>query len=159
RLTTRPAEGPRTAHPAGNRRAEHRRGPPCSRPPTSLPPAATARSEYGPEYAHSCRTAVTSATLHGMTHVPPPRAERRNLHAELCQLDARRAQVLARRAHLSPLHLPAPPPAPPAAPPTAPRRPETSAPLVQIVPLVLGRILLPVAAIAFTLVRWGHMGI
>ncbi|MGW6291166.1 SCO7613 C-terminal domain-containing membrane protein [Streptomyces sp. NPDC055058] len=94
-----------------------------------------------------------------MTHVPPPREELRILDAELWQLDARRAQLLARRAHLIRLLQSALPPAPPTAPPTAPRRPETTAPRVQNVLLVLGGILLTVAAIAFTLVSWGDMGI
>ncbi|EHN76980.1 integral membrane protein, partial [Streptomyces coelicoflavus ZG0656] len=39
------------------------------------------------------------------------------------------------------------------------RRPEATAPGVQNVLLVLGGVLLTVAAIAFTLVSWGHMGI
>ncbi|WP_432057614.1 SCO7613 C-terminal domain-containing membrane protein [Streptomyces sp. bgisy022] len=98
-----------------------------------------------------------------MTHVPPPAEELRILDAELWQLDARRAQLLARRAHLIRLlHAavpPAPPFAPPAARPAAPRRPETTAPGAQNVLLVLGGILLTVAAIAFTLLSWGDMGI
>ncbi|WP_188114419.1 SCO7613 C-terminal domain-containing membrane protein, partial [Streptomyces apricus] len=40
-----------------------------------------------------------------------------------------------------------------------PRSPEASAPGVQNVLLVLGGVLLAVAAIAFTLVSWGHLGI
>ncbi|WP_437027936.1 SCO7613 C-terminal domain-containing membrane protein [Streptomyces sp. enrichment culture] len=94
-----------------------------------------------------------------MTHVPPPAEELRILDAELWQLDARRAQLLARRAQLIRLLHAAVPPVPPAAPPTAPRRPETTAPRVQNVLLGLGGILLTVAAIAFTLVSWGDMGI
>ncbi|PZG93378.1 hypothetical protein C1I97_28735, partial [Streptomyces sp. NTH33] len=88
---------------------------------------------------------MTRATLHGMTHLPPPAEELRILDAELWQLDARRAQLLARRAQLIALLQPALPPAPP-----APRRPETTAPRVQNVLLVLGGVLLTVAAIAFT---------
>ncbi|MER6350941.1 hypothetical protein ABT186_03600 [Streptomyces sp. NPDC001634] len=89
-----------------------------------------------------------------MTHIPPPAEELRILDAELWQLDARRAQLLARRALLvGRLQQPFPP-----APP-APRRPETTAPRVQNVLLVLGGVLLTVAAIAFTLVSWGHLGI
>ncbi|MFJ9965775.1 SCO7613 C-terminal domain-containing membrane protein [Streptomyces avermitilis] len=89
-----------------------------------------------------------------MTHIPPPAEELRILDGELRQLDARRALLLARRAwlvgvlHSAPVPLPAPP-----------RRPETTAPSVQNVLLVLGGILLTVAAIAFTLVSWGHLGI
>ncbi|MFB7112061.1 SCO7613 C-terminal domain-containing membrane protein [Streptomyces sp. NPDC056190] len=89
-----------------------------------------------------------------MTHLPPPAEELRILDAELWQLDARRAQLLARRAHLIGLLQPAFPPASPGA-----RRPETTAPRVQNVLLVLGGVLLTVAAIAFTLVSWGHLGI
>ncbi|MGW3512578.1 SCO7613 C-terminal domain-containing membrane protein [Streptomyces sp. NPDC000994] len=89
-----------------------------------------------------------------MTHLPPPAEELRILDAELWQLDARRAQLLARRAHLIGLLQPAFPPASPGA-----RRPETTAPRVQNVLLALGGVLLTVAAIAFTLVSWGHLGI
>jgi hypothetical protein len=89
-----------------------------------------------------------------MTHIPPPAEELRILDAELWQLDARRAQLLARRAVLVGLLQSAVPPAPP-----VPRRPETTAPRVQNVLLVLGGALLTVAAIAFTLVSWGHLGI
>ncbi|MFH9860905.1 SCO7613 C-terminal domain-containing membrane protein [Streptomyces sp. NPDC017202] len=92
-----------------------------------------------------------------MTHLPPPAEELRLLDAELWQLDARRAQLLARRAWLLASlqsSRPAAPPLPPAAP-----RPEASAPRVQNVLLLLGGILLTVAAVAFTLVSWGHLGI
>ncbi|WP_308688761.1 SCO7613 C-terminal domain-containing membrane protein [Streptomyces avermitilis] len=85
---------------------------------------------------------------------PAPAEELRILDGELRQLDARRALLLTRRAWLiGVLHsAPVPPPPPP-------RRPETTAPSVQNVLLVLGGILLTVAAIAFTLVSWGHLGI
>ncbi|MEY9989934.1 hypothetical protein ABIE67_001966 [Streptomyces sp. V4I8] len=97
-----------------------------------------------------------------MTHIPPPTEELRLLDFELRQLDARRAQLLHRRAWLvtalqaaaGPTSAPAPAPAP-----VAPRRPEASAPRVQNVLLVLGGVLLTIAAMAFTLVSWGHMGI
>jgi hypothetical protein len=108
-----------------------------------------------------------------MTNLPPPAEELRILDAELRQLDVRRAVLLRRRAWL--IHTlrttaaaPQPaqaPGAPPAAWPTGPgagvvaRRPEASAPGVQNVLLVLGGVLLTVAAIAFTLVSWGHLGI
>ncbi|MFI5567736.1 SCO7613 C-terminal domain-containing membrane protein [Streptomyces sp. NPDC051740] len=97
---------------------------------------------------------VTRTTLHGMAHLPPPAEELRILDAELWRLDARRAQLLARRAQLIGLLQSALPPAPP-----APRRPETTAPRVQNVLLVLGGVLLTVAAMVFTLVSWGHLGI
>lgn len=97
---------------------------------------------------------VGRATLQGMTHLPPPAEELRILDAELWQLDARRAQLLARRAHLIGLLQQTFPP-----PPPVPGRPETTAPRVQNVLLVLGGVLLTVAALAFTLVSWGHLGI
>ncbi|MFH0516970.1 SCO7613 C-terminal domain-containing membrane protein [Streptomyces sp. M41] len=93
-----------------------------------------------------------------MTHFPPPVEELRLLDAELHQLDARRAQLLRRRAWLvtalQAAAVPAPAPAPAGTP-----RPEASAPRVQNVLLVLGGVLLTIAAVAFTLVSWGHMGI
>ncbi len=97
---------------------------------------------------------VGHATLQGMTHLPPPAEELRILDAELWQLDARRAQLLARRAHLIGLLQQAFPPPPPVS-----AQPETTAPRVQNVLLVLGGVLLTVAALAFTLVSWGHLGI
>ncbi|MET7454825.1 hypothetical protein ABZT03_23610 [Streptomyces sp. NPDC005574] len=91
-----------------------------------------------------------------MTHIPPPAEELRFLDAELRQLDARRAQLLARRAWLLTSLQPVRPtrPAPAGAP-----RPETTAPGVQNVLLLLGGVLLTVAAMVFTLVSWGHLGI
>ncbi|MFI1410185.1 SCO7613 C-terminal domain-containing membrane protein [Streptomyces sp. NPDC020707] len=112
---------------------------------------------------------VTRTTLRGMTNIPPAE-ELRILDHELWQLDARRAQLLARRIWLlnvlraagpqpAPAHVPAHAPA--AWPPRGPRsrRPEATAPGVQNVLLVLGGVLLTIAAIAFTLVSWGDMGI
>ncbi|MFF5362224.1 SCO7613 C-terminal domain-containing membrane protein [Streptomyces scabiei] len=93
-----------------------------------------------------------------MTHFPSPAEELRVLDAELRQLDARRVFLLTRRAWLvNALYTAASAPGAPAAPPV--RRPETTAPSVQNVLLVLGGVLLTVAAIAFTLVSWGHLGI
>ncbi|WP_265559552.1 SCO7613 C-terminal domain-containing membrane protein [Streptomyces hygroscopicus] len=100
-----------------------------------------------------------------MTHIPPPAEELRILDAELRQLDVRRAHLLARRAVLVGLLRPAFPPAPAVPPrpettaPHAPRRPETTASGVQNVLLVLGGVLLTVAALVFTLVSWGLLGI
>ncbi|MFJ4788037.1 SCO7613 C-terminal domain-containing membrane protein [Streptomyces sp. NPDC088794] len=89
-----------------------------------------------------------------MTSFPPPAEELRFLDMELRQLDARRAQLLMRRAWLvTALQQPVP------RAPLAPPRPEASAPRVQNMLLVLGGVLLTIAAIAFTLVSWGHMGI
>ncbi|WP_371581579.1 SCO7613 C-terminal domain-containing membrane protein [Streptomyces sp. NBC_01314] len=101
---------------------------------------------------------VTRTTLRGMTHFPSPAEELRVLDSELRQLDARRAFLLSRRAWLvNILSAPAPSLATPSVPPA--RRPETTAPSVQNVLLVLGGVLLTIAAIAFTLVSWGDMGI
>lgn len=118
---------------------------------------------------------VTAATLAFMEHLPPPAEELALLDRELAGLDLRRSQLLHRRAWLvgvlqTPGPLTAAPPTPsfpppagrPAAPFTAPAGP--SAPPVrtrgaQNVLLTLGGLLLTVAAIAFTLVSWGHMGI
>ncbi|MFF4132984.1 SCO7613 C-terminal domain-containing membrane protein [Streptomyces mirabilis] len=91
-----------------------------------------------------------------MTHLPPPAEELRLLDTELRQLDARRALLLARRAWL--ITALRPPVAPPPPPPPV-RGPEATAPRVQNVLLVLGGALLTIAAIAFTLVSWGRMGI
>ncbi|MFM9367717.1 SCO7613 C-terminal domain-containing membrane protein [Streptomyces sp. Da 82-17] len=105
-----------------------------------------------------------------MTTIPPPAEELRILDHELGQLEARRTQLLARRAWLVSVlaQQPAAQPAPfprPSMPAAAPQgwgaRPqaESSPPSVQNVLLVLGGLLLTVAALAFTLVSWGHMGI
>ncbi|MET7736170.1 hypothetical protein ABZT02_33120 [Streptomyces sp. NPDC005402] len=95
-----------------------------------------------------------------MTHIPPPAEELRLLDAELWQLDARRTQLLARRAWLVAALQPKwPAPQPTGPTPAAPPRPDTSAPSVQNVLLLLGGVLLTVAAMVFTLVSWGHLGI
>ncbi|WP_318198584.1 SCO7613 C-terminal domain-containing membrane protein [Streptomyces sp. MCL20-2] len=113
-----------------------------------------------------------------MEHVPPPAEELARLDRELAELDARRAQLLTRRAWLlAALRPPAPTAAPgwnpsawgaPAAgrpgapaqpwgyvPPKRPSAPHSAQNLL----LTLGGLLLTVAAIAFTLVSWGSMGI
>ncbi|KMS74966.1 membrane protein [Streptomyces viridochromogenes] len=105
---------------------------------------------------------VTRTTLQGMTHIPPPAEELRLLDLELRRLDARRAQLLHRRAWLVTVLQAAAGPTPALAPAPAsfaPRPAEASAPRVQNVLLVLGGVLLTIAAMAFTLVSWGHMGI
>ncbi|MFK4594652.1 SCO7613 C-terminal domain-containing membrane protein [Streptomyces pristinaespiralis] len=102
-----------------------------------------------------------------MENVPPPAEELATLDRELRQLEARRAQLLARRAWLLAALRPATPFAAPAAPPpagygrpfAAPAAAETSPPGVQNLLLTLGGLLLAIAAIAFTLVSWGAMGI
>lgn len=109
---------------------------------------------------------VAAATLPCMRHVPPPAEELALLDHELVRLDARRAQLLDRRAWLlSVLRAPAAPPrpwapvAPPAPRPHAPATPASPTHGTQNVLLVLGGLLLTVAAIAFTLFSWGEMGI
>ncbi|RPK33814.1 hypothetical protein EES39_36700 [Streptomyces sp. ADI92-24] len=119
---------------------------------------------------------VTAATLASMEHLPPPAEELALLDRELAGLDLRRSQLLHRRAWLlSVLRTPgpltaAPPPVPafplpagrPPGPFAAPGRPPVPAVRTggaQNVLLTLGGLLLTVAAIAFTLVSWGQMGI
>ncbi|MGW0557136.1 SCO7613 C-terminal domain-containing membrane protein [Streptomyces sp. NPDC002926] len=104
-----------------------------------------------------------------MENVPPPDEELAILERELVRLDARRAQLLARRAWLiAALRQPVAPAVPvtPAfaarpsvAQPFVTSAPEASSPSVQNVLLTLGGILLTIAAIAFTLVSWGYLGI
>lgn len=104
-----------------------------------------------------------------MENVPPPAEELAILERELVRLDARRAQLLARRAWLiAALRQPVAPAVPvtPAfaarpsvAQPFVASAPEASSPSVQNLLLTLGGILLTIAAIAFTLVSWGHLGI
>ncbi|WP_260697012.1 SCO7613 C-terminal domain-containing membrane protein [Streptomyces sp. 130] len=105
-----------------------------------------------------------------MEHVPPPAEELALLDRELARLDARRAQLLTRRAWLL-RALEAPGPAAPWGPPRGPVAPWGPGPggfgparpaperSVQNVLLVLGGLLLAVAALAFTLVSWGDLGI
>lgn len=88
-----------------------------------------------------------------MENVPPPAEELAILDRELSLLEARRAQLLTRRAWLLNAMQSR------VTAPTAPPPPETSPPNVQNVLLFLGGILLTIAAIAFTLVSWGHLGI
>ncbi|MFF4422060.1 SCO7613 C-terminal domain-containing membrane protein [Streptomyces sp. NPDC001549] len=95
----------------------------------------------------------------------PPAEELALIDRELAQLDARRLYLLGRRDWLLRLLLqPGSGPAPvrwgPAvsAGPAGPAK-EASAPSAQNVLLTLGAVLLAVAALAFTLVSWGSMGI
>ncbi|MFE5555995.1 SCO7613 C-terminal domain-containing membrane protein [Streptomyces sp. NPDC056544] len=95
----------------------------------------------------------------------PPAEELALIDRELAQLDARRLYLLGRRDWLLRVLLrPGSAPAPvrwgPAATvgPAGPAK-ETSAPSAQNVLLTLGAVLLAVAALAFTLVSWGSMGI
>ncbi|MER6102324.1 hypothetical protein ABT115_08305 [Streptomyces sp. NPDC001832] len=96
-----------------------------------------------------------------MEHVPPPAEELALLERELAWLDARRSQLLARRAWLLSVLTPnvarpaTQPFAAPFGPPAAPVGPRSA----QNALLTLGGLLLTIAAIAFTLVSWGHLGI
>ncbi|MFD6350214.1 SCO7613 C-terminal domain-containing membrane protein [Streptomyces roseolus] len=85
----------------------------------------------------------------------PPVEELRRVDAELARLDTRRAELLARRVWLLGVLRAAAAPPFPGAPPAA----ETSPRGAQNVLLTLGGTLLAVAALAFTLVSWGSMGI
>ncbi|KOU15181.1 hypothetical protein ADK52_36185 [Streptomyces sp. WM6372] len=87
----------------------------------------------------------------------PPDRELALIDRELAQLDARRSYLLARRDWL--LRLPAPHGWAPAAAGSPVRPQEASGPGAQNVLLTLGAVLLAVAALAFTLVSWGSLGI
>ncbi|CAM5587262.1 SCO7613 C-terminal domain-containing membrane protein [Streptomyces avidinii] len=92
----------------------------------------------------------------------PPAEELALIDRELAQLDARRVYLLARRDWLLRLlHQPGGTPAPVHRWPAAAAGPakEASAPSAQTVLLTLGAVLLAVAALAFTLLSWGSMGI
>ncbi|MFE5487993.1 SCO7613 C-terminal domain-containing membrane protein [Streptomyces sp. NPDC056527] len=93
-----------------------------------------------------------------MDNALPPAEELRLVDRELAQLDARRSQLLARRTWLlqvlqQSVTFPAPPRA--ASGPVADSTPRSA----QNVLLTLGGVLLTIAALAFTLVSWGSMGI
>ncbi|MEV6420292.1 hypothetical protein [Streptomyces sp. NPDC051662] len=103
-----------------------------------------------------------------MENIPPPARELAMIDQELVRLDARRGQLLVRRAQLVSLLARSAPPWPSA--PLAPPRPgpspaprsaaaEMTPPGAQNVLLALGGVLLTVAAIAFTLVSWGQLGV
>ncbi|MFI6082110.1 SCO7613 C-terminal domain-containing membrane protein [Streptomyces sp. NPDC051217] len=92
-----------------------------------------------------------------MENVPRPAEELAVLDHELARIEARRARLLARRSYLLTLLTPVAPPVPQARP--AARAPETSPPSVQNALLALGGVLLTIAAIAFTVVSWGSIGI
>ncbi|MCB5182609.1 hypothetical protein LG632_24955, partial [Streptomyces sp. SMC 277] len=91
----------------------------------------------------------------------PPAEELVLIDRELAQLDARRTQLLLRRDWLVRL-LAGTAPAPAAwgpRPAAGAAGREAQAPSAQAVLLTLGAVLLGVAALAFTLVSWGSMGI
>ncbi|MFI6147912.1 SCO7613 C-terminal domain-containing membrane protein [Streptomyces sp. NPDC051109] len=87
----------------------------------------------------------------------PPDRELALIDRELAQLDSRRSYLLARRDWL--LRLPAPHGWAPAASGSPVRPQEASGPGAQNVLLALGAVLLSVAALAFTLVSWGSLGL
>ncbi|MDX6352469.1 MAG: hypothetical protein QOF84_7259 [Streptomyces sp.] len=86
-------------------------------------------------------------------------AEVRGIDAALAGLDAERGRLLVRRAQLLAAARPAPMPMPVTAGwgPVTSR--ETSPRTAQNLLLSLGGVLLAVAAVAFTVVSWGHLGI
>ncbi|WP_327251820.1 SCO7613 C-terminal domain-containing membrane protein [Streptomyces sp. NBC_01244] len=88
----------------------------------------------------------------------PPAEELVLIDRELIQLDARRHFLLSRRAWLLAAQAPHAWGAP-ARPKASAQATEASAPSAQNVLLVLGAVLLAVAALAFTLVSWGSLGI
>ncbi|MFJ8001604.1 SCO7613 C-terminal domain-containing membrane protein [Streptomyces sp. NPDC096310] len=97
-----------------------------------------------------------------MENVPYPAGELALIDQELHRLEARRGQLLTRRAYL--VTVLSRPSAPPAAAvratgSPAPGSPATAPPSAQNVLLALGGVLLAVAAIAFTLLSWGRLGI
>ncbi|MFD8985444.1 SCO7613 C-terminal domain-containing membrane protein [Streptomyces sp. NPDC059564] len=86
----------------------------------------------------------------------PPAGELALIDRELARLDARRGYLLARRAWLVGLLSQS---APASAAPAPAARGGGPAPSAQTVLLTLGAVLLAVAALAFTLVSWGSLGI
>ncbi|MGW0749421.1 SCO7613 C-terminal domain-containing membrane protein [Streptomyces sp. NPDC002587] len=98
-----------------------------------------------------------------MNTPPPPAEELALIDRELARLDARRLYLLGRRDWLLRLlHQPSAGAAVPGAPghwPAPAPAAEASAPSAQNVLLVLGSVLLAVAALAFTLLSWGSLGI
>ncbi|MFI5764271.1 SCO7613 C-terminal domain-containing membrane protein [Streptomyces sp. NPDC051563] len=93
-----------------------------------------------------------------MNNPLPPAEELVLIDRELVQLDARRHFLLSRRAWLLGAQAPRAWGAQ-ARPPVPAQGAEASAPSAQNVLLVLGAVLLAVAALAFTLVSWGSLGI
>lgn len=91
--------------------------------------------------------------------VGPVAEELRETDRALLRLDAERGRLIARRGQLLAQLRPPYPPAPWGTPWGAPPRRETSPRAVQNLLLALGGVLLAVAAIAFTVISWGHLGI
>lgn len=99
----------------------------------------------------------------GLPLAEPVAAELRDIAAALAAVDAERHRLWTRRAQLLAQTRPFGQTGPfaPAAPQWRPRRPggETNAPAVQNVLLSLGGVLLAVAAVVFTVISWGSLGI
>lgn len=89
----------------------------------------------------------------------PPADELVLVDRELARLDAHRSQLLARRAWLLGVLRATPVTAPAARPGTGRPMADSTPRSVQNVLLTLGGVLLTIAALAFTLVSWGSMGI
>lgn len=89
----------------------------------------------------------------------PPAHELALIDGELAQLEARRGYLLARRDWLLRLLAAQPAPSPQFGPVAGPVSAPVSKPSAQNVLLTLGAVLLAVAALAFTLVSWGSLGI
>ncbi|WP_371679396.1 SCO7613 C-terminal domain-containing membrane protein [Streptomyces sp. NBC_01276] len=89
----------------------------------------------------------------------PPAEELALIDRELARLDARRLYLLTRREWLVRLLWQQAPAPAPAFPPVAHGGPPSTGPSAQNVLLTLGAVLLAVAALAFTLVSWGSLGI
>ena len=145
-------------------------GKPPGRRPFSLAPALSTRSEYGSPCPRSPRARHTP--VHDTSKPSSPAEELALLERELVRLDARRAQLLRRRCLADGRAARAaargaaraaaagrPGAAPAARPPRPVPRAPPPAPGAQHVLLVLGGLLLAVAAIAFTLFSWGELGI
>ncbi|MFE3742008.1 SCO7613 C-terminal domain-containing membrane protein [Streptomyces sp. NPDC059134] len=95
-----------------------------------------------------------------MENVSHPAGELALIDRELRWLEVRKGQLLTRRAHLvTVLSRPVPQPATPLAAVRAAGSPAASGPSAQNVLLALGGVLLAVAAVAFTLLSWGRLGI
>ncbi|MFB0628991.1 hypothetical protein ACEPPI_16760, partial [Streptomyces sp. AB3(2024)] len=89
----------------------------------------------------------------------PPAEELALIDHELARLDARRLYLLTRREWLVRLLWQQAPAAAPPFPPVVHGAPPPAGPSAQNVLLTLGAVLLAVAALAFTLVSWGSLGI
>ncbi|GAA5073004.1 hypothetical protein HNP84_009287 [Thermocatellispora tengchongensis] len=127
--------------------------PACPGCGAELPDGAT-----GEPACPACGLALRGPAAHELWQVDQALA---GLEAERERLRARRAYLLSVLRHQPPPPgAPVPPPVPVGAvPPGVPPRPEVSARGAQNVLLAIGGVLLTVAAIVFTAVSWGRLGI